>query len=1065
MAAGPPDERDGGLIAGILSDADSSVGAAELSSHLLAVMIADIRGYTTFTQHRGDEAAAKLSAKFEATVRGLVSDFDGTVVEIRGDEALCVFSSPRQCLRLAVALQRRFVEETIADADLPMPVGIGIDVGEAVRVGDGYRGGALNLAARLCGVAKAGQVLASPEAVHLARTIDGIRYADVDRVALKGLPVPVRPVRVYPAGEDPAQQMPALIAAARSRPPRKRGRHALIAAVAVACAVGATLAVVLTRDTASGHQLRMAENSLGVIDPQAGRLVAQVPIAAGPTAIAAGFGSIWTANIDDNSVARVNPTTLQVVDSIPVGVAPSAIATGAGAVWVTNSGERSVTRIDPATGLTESIPVGAAPSSVVAAAGSVWVTNSGDGTVSRIDPATNSAVKTINVGSAPSGIAAGAQIWVTNAASNSVSEIDPHSGAVIRQINVGNGPGGIAVVGKGVWVADNTDGKLARIAPDDVSPSEIVTVGQLPNQVAAVDGHLWTTVQGSSAVVEVDPAGGGRVLRRIGLGPVPGGIAAVNGKLWVTSTINRNLHHGGTLRVLVHDLSGVDPSYQESSPSAAVFAESYDGLVSYRHASGADGRALVPDLATAIPTTTDGGRTYTFHVRQGVRWSTGDPVTVDDVQRGIERGVLGITALSASQELRHLIVGATDCRPESCDISGITADDAARTVTIKLVRPTGELLDQLAFCPAVPATTPLAQQHQPIAATGPYQIVDYVPNKFMAMTRNPYFHEWSAAAQPQGFPDRIEFHIRSVEQMDQAIDEAGAGRSELADDVVGPRISNGARFAALQTQFGNQLRTSPTQDRYGVFLNTRIPPFDNPRVRQALAYAIDRNGVREHWFLRGDVTCQFIAPGFPGYRPYCPYTTSPDGNLWQGADLATARALVKGLHPERTKVIVWAWPISAPGMGYVVTALRELGYHAKLRVWPDMSYNYFHYIGDTRNHVQAGFWGWVGSGGNTGGLLEPWRCVDFVPNSRHNNNGAGFCDPRFERLWSRADRTQATSLAVANDVWARADQRLVDAAPWIPLISALRVDVLAKNVHGYKRAPAIGVLYDQMWLR
>ncbi len=122
MAAGLPGERDVGLIVGILRDADSSADATELSSHLLAVLIADVRGYTTFTQDRGDEAAAKLSAKFEAVVRGLVSEFDGTVVEIRGDEALCVFSSPRQCLRLAVALQRRFVEETIADTDLPMPV-------------------------------------------------------------------------------------------------------------------------------------------------------------------------------------------------------------------------------------------------------------------------------------------------------------------------------------------------------------------------------------------------------------------------------------------------------------------------------------------------------------------------------------------------------------------------------------------------------------------------------------------------------------------------------------------------------------------------------------------------------------------------------------------------------------------------------------------------------------------------------------------------------------------------------------------------------------------------------
>src|SRR5437764_465147 len=133
MAPGPPDEPPEGLSEGILRRTDSAAAGVDDSSELVAVLIADIRGYTTFTQTRGDEAAAKLTSKFEAIVRSLVPEFGGTVVEIRGDEALCAFSSPRQCLRLAVTLQQRFVEETLADRELPLPVGIGIDVGEAVR--------------------------------------------------------------------------------------------------------------------------------------------------------------------------------------------------------------------------------------------------------------------------------------------------------------------------------------------------------------------------------------------------------------------------------------------------------------------------------------------------------------------------------------------------------------------------------------------------------------------------------------------------------------------------------------------------------------------------------------------------------------------------------------------------------------------------------------------------------------------------------------------------------------------------------------------------------------------
>lgn len=104
--------------------------------------IADVRGYTQFTQERGDEAAARLAARFANIVRKHVGARDGSVIELRGDEALAVFRSPRQAIRAAVELQALLLEETMAAPDLPLPVGIGLDAGEAGPVEGGYRGGA-----------------------------------------------------------------------------------------------------------------------------------------------------------------------------------------------------------------------------------------------------------------------------------------------------------------------------------------------------------------------------------------------------------------------------------------------------------------------------------------------------------------------------------------------------------------------------------------------------------------------------------------------------------------------------------------------------------------------------------------------------------------------------------------------------------------------------------------------------------------------------------------------------------------------------------------------------------
>ncbi|HUP20633.1 MAG TPA: BTAD domain-containing putative transcriptional regulator, partial [Gemmatimonadota bacterium] len=133
------------------------------------------------------------------------------MIELRGDEALVVFRSPRQAIRAAVELQALLLEATMEAPDLPLPVGIGLDAGEAVAVEGGYRGGALNLAARLCGEAGPGEILGSQSLVHLARTVEGVRYLDRGELHLKGLSDPVRVLAIVSEEGDVAERMRALL--------------------------------------------------------------------------------------------------------------------------------------------------------------------------------------------------------------------------------------------------------------------------------------------------------------------------------------------------------------------------------------------------------------------------------------------------------------------------------------------------------------------------------------------------------------------------------------------------------------------------------------------------------------------------------------------------------------------------------------------------------------------------------------------------------------------------------------------------------------------------------------
>src|SRR4051794_31573839 len=186
-------------------------------------LIADVRGYTAFTNSRGDEAAAELAMRFASIARETVEDADGSLIELRGDEALAVFDSARQAIRAAIDLQRRFVESTVADPRIPLGVGIGLDAGEAVAVEGGFRGGALNLAARLCSLAGPAEVLASREVSHLARKVEGIRYVERGAVRLKGLEHAVDVVIVRPELDDPSQDLAFTRALGPALPPSGQG--------------------------------------------------------------------------------------------------------------------------------------------------------------------------------------------------------------------------------------------------------------------------------------------------------------------------------------------------------------------------------------------------------------------------------------------------------------------------------------------------------------------------------------------------------------------------------------------------------------------------------------------------------------------------------------------------------------------------------------------------------------------------------------------------------------------------------------------------------------------------
>ena len=202
-------ELDSPVLHGLFGKEAPRAERPSMTAAILVFVIADIRGYTRFTQLHGDDAAARLASRFAELAHSVAERWDGQVVEVRGDEVLSVFASARQALHAAHDLHDRYVSERETQPQLPEGIGIGLDVGEAVAVEGGYRGGALNRASRLCSLAGPGEVLVSPGIAYVAPRVDGVNYVPRGQAELKGFegPLPIllaAPAPAIEAGEPPA---------------------------------------------------------------------------------------------------------------------------------------------------------------------------------------------------------------------------------------------------------------------------------------------------------------------------------------------------------------------------------------------------------------------------------------------------------------------------------------------------------------------------------------------------------------------------------------------------------------------------------------------------------------------------------------------------------------------------------------------------------------------------------------------------------------------------------------------------------------------------------------------
>ena len=475
-----------------------------------------------------------------------------------------------------------------------------------------------------------------------------------------------------------------------------------------------------------------------------------------------------------------------------------------------------------------------------------------------------------------------------------------------------------------------------------------------------------------------------------------------------------------------------------------------DGLVAYKRVGGSDGATLVPDLAVTLPALTDGGRVYGFQLRSGIRYSDGRLVRARDVRSSLER----MFAVRSPGALYYAgIEGGRACmaRPRACDLSGgIVTDDSTGRVVFHLVGPDPEFLYKLAipFASVLPSDTPrLASGMKPVHGTGPYMIASYRPGKLLRLVRNPLFRVWSSAAKPDGYPDEI--RLTPYTSSKRAVEAVKRGRLDYTD--VHPEQRD-----ELRAQFASQLHEVTLPFTGFILLNTTRPPFDNPAVRRALSYAIDRGAIVAD--KSGTPTCQYLPPGIPGYKSYCPYTRDPAGR-WSAPALARARQLVAGSGTKGMRVTILTAPSPpCPAAKQTVAALRKLGYDAVLKATSVDAFYTTVEGPDGLRTVQAATVPWQPDFPAPSGMLTPlFRCGSTY--------GRYVCNTGLDRSITQALRLEQTNPEAALQQWTRIDRQIVDLALGVPVFNGRFFDFVSPRFGNYQFHVMFGLLLDQAWVR
>jgi peptide/nickel transport system substrate-binding protein len=493
---------------------------------------------------------------------------------------------------------------------------------------------------------------------------------------------------------------------------------------------------------------------------------------------------------------------------------------------------------------------------------------------------------------------------------------------------------------------------------------------------------------------------------------------------------------GGTLRVNSSnlDFEFIDPGLAYDTFSWSMLYATQMLLVNFPEKNGQAGSVLYPEAATSFPTVSKDGKTYTFHIRPGLKFSDGSPVTAANYQRAWERNLspkMG-SPVGVNDQFQDVIVGANaflDGKAQK--IAGISAKGLVLTFHLTKPNPTFTSYLGMQWFGAVKTTMPYTTSGVTgsYPSAGPYFIQSQSIGKSLVLARNPDYK----GSRPAN-PDKIVFTLNT--DQDQSLLQVKSGQSDV-DAGTPPPTS----YAALAQQYGvNKSRffVGATSCVLYWAMNTARAPFNTLQARKSINWALDRPAmVRLFGFLGAKRSDQILVPGVPGYKPYNLYA-------FRGANPALAKKIDPSLS-GKTAVVFHGTSALATNIAQVAEFnLSKIG--MKTTDKPVPTSIYYKSLGTKGVDFDLGRAGWCAD------YFDPFDYVNVNLDGRsiqaqNNVNFAYLNSKSLNALMDKAANLTGNARALA---YQKLDYTIMkNYAPWVPYAIINANFLVSARVHNY----------------